>query len=154
VTFRQITLLVSLLLLSPISGAGAWDVGPFDNDDALDWLWELESSNDLSAVRAALRAVADDGSYIQAPTASMAIAAAEVVAALLGNPHPQLPDEVSAWVQGRTLSKDSKLVDLARHVIARIQDPANSELAELFSESGEFLKSWKSSLSDLRERLQ
>lgn len=29
---------------------GAWGHGPFDNDDAGDWVWELEESEDFSVV--------------------------------------------------------------------------------------------------------
>lgn len=107
-------LVLAIFFLASNAGAGAWDAGPFDNDDALDWVWELESSVDLSAVEAALKAAANGGSYLEAPTGSAAIAAAEVVAALLGNPHPQLPDEIRSWVNDRSLAKDDKLVELAR----------------------------------------
>ena len=153
-SFKQLGLLLSMLFLTAIAGAGAWDVGPFDNDDALDWVWELESSDDLSALEAALRAGASEGSYIEAPTGSVAIAAAEVVAALTGNPLPQLPDEVVSWTSNRSLSKDSELVRLARKVIAAVQNSTNSELAELWSESGELFEIWTSGLSDLQQRLQ
>lgn len=147
-------LLFSFYVLGQIALAGAWDMGPFDNDDALDWVYELEASNDLSAVKAALSAAANQGAYIEAPTGSAAVAAAEVVAALLGRAHPQLPPEVASWVDGRTLAKDDALVELARTAIARVQDPAESELAELWSESPESLLEWRSSLSDLDGRLQ
>ena len=39
---------------------GAWDVGAFDNDDAMDWVADLERRGE-DAVRAALAAVADAG---------------------------------------------------------------------------------------------
>ena len=143
-----------IYFLSQSALAGAWDMGPFDNDDALDWVYELEASNDLSAVKAALSAAANQGAYIEAPTGSAAVAAAEVVAALLGRASPQLPPEVTSWVDGRTLAKDDALVELARTAIARVQDSTNSELAELWSESPELLSEWRSSLSDLDGRLQ
>lgn len=133
---------------------GAWDVGPFDNDDAADWVWELEESSDLSVVKAALKAVAKLNSYIEAPTGSTAIAAAEVVAALNGQPHAQLPDEVAAWVETQSLHGDEKLVKLALQAIARVQDLGDSELAQLWSDSEELQDSWVSELSDLKRRLQ
>ena len=152
--FKKFGLVFFCLLLATNINAGAWDVGPFENDDALDWVWELESSSDLSAIEAALRAGANNDSYIEAPTGSAAIAAAEVVAALLGKPHPQLPDEVKSWVSKNSMLKGDKLVGLATEVIESVQDPANSELAQLWSESGEFFGEWESSLSDLQQRLQ
>ena len=151
---KNVVFLLTAFFLNQNAGAGAWDIGPFDNDDALDWVYELESSSNLSAVQAALAAVANEDSYIQAPTGSNAIAAAEVVAALLGKPHPRLPPEVASWVDGRNLSDSSELVALAKQVIARVQHPTKSELAQLYSESEEFFEAWKSTLSDLEQRLK
>ena len=151
---KNAVLFFAISFLSQNALAGAWDMGSFDNDDALDWVYELESTSDLSAISTALTAVVNNDSYIQAPTGSAAVAAAEVVAALLGNAHPQLPPEVVAWVDGRSLSKDNELVDLARKVIAAVQHPTNSELAQLWGESGEYLADWKAGLSDLDQRLQ
>ena len=151
---KNSVLFFAISFLSQNALAGAWDMGSFDNDDALDWVYELESTSDLSVIITALTAVANNDSYIQAPTGSAAVAAAEVVAALLGNAHPQLPPEVVAWVDGRSLSRDNELVDLARKVIAAVQHPTNSELAQLWGESGEYLADWKAGLSDLDQRLQ
>jgi len=151
---RIAVLFVAASFLSQNAFTGAWDIGPFDNDDALDWVYELEASSDLSAVEDALSAVANEDSYIEAPTGSAAVAAAEVVAALLGKPHPQLPPEVVAWTKNRSLAKDNQLKQLARQVIAGVQDSTKSELAQLWLESEEIFDEWKSSLSDLEQRLQ
>jgi len=151
---KHAALILAISFLGQNALAGAWDMGSFDNDDALDWVYELESTSDLSAIITALTAVANNDSYIQAPTGSAAVAAAEVVAALLGNAHPQLPPEVVAWVDGRSLSKDNELVGLAKKAIAAVQHPTKSELAQLWGESGEYLADWKAGLSDLDQRLQ
>lgn len=142
------------LFLSLNAYSGAWDVGPFDNDDALDWAWELEESTDLSVVKAALISVTESSTYIEAPVASSAIAAAEVVAALKGKPHTQLPDNVASWVKAHGLDSNEALVELARQAIVRVQDLDDSELAQLWSDSRELQSSWKSGLSDLKQRLQ
>jgi len=151
---KNAALILAISFLGQNAHAGAWDMGSFDNDDALDWVWELESSNDFSVVRMALSAVANNDSYIQAPTGSAAIAAAEVVAALLGNAHPQLPPEIVAWVDGRSHTEDDELVGLAKKAIAAVQRPSKSELAQLWGESGQYLADWKAGLSDLEQRLQ
>jgi len=152
--FKNVFFFFAVSFLAQNALAGAWDMGPFDNDDALDWVYELESSSDLLVVRAALNAVANEDSYIESSTGSAAVAAAEVVAALLGEAHPQLPPEVMSWVDGRSLSKGSELVELARKAIAGVQDSTKSELAQLWSESPELLAEWQSGLSDLDQRLQ
>ena len=62
---------------------GAWGSGHFENDDAMDWVWELEADRDGSVVRAALGAVAEladlPSTWRHLPPSS-AIAAAAVVA--------------------------------------------------------------------------
>ena len=133
---------------------GAWDIGPFDNDDAMDWVWELSESDDLSVVKQALQDVIDTSGYLEAPTASMAIAAAEVVAALKGAPRAQLPAEVIEWVERNESEVDADLVATARQAIARIRDEELSELAQLWSDSEEAAEEWRAELTDLEQRLQ
>ncbi len=38
-------LFICLTLLPSLTYAGAWGVGSFENDSALDWAYELESAN-------------------------------------------------------------------------------------------------------------
>ena len=59
---------------------GAWGHGPFDNDDAGDWVFELEDSG-VSALRSALQL---DGGYVEAPEAAAGVAAAAVVGVARG----------------------------------------------------------------------
>jgi hypothetical protein len=129
---------------------GAWGHEVFENDDALDWVAELEESEDASALVTAFDAIPDDADeYVEAPEASAALAAAEVVAAMLGKPGRGLPKEAAAWVKGhRTVSP--KLQKRARRAVSRIL--ANSELAELWAEGNDF-GAWKASVEDLLRRL-
>jgi uncharacterized protein DUF4259 len=57
---------------------GAWGAGSFENDDAADWITELGSMapDDLAQLFAQ---AADDPSYLEAPAASVVVAAAEVI---------------------------------------------------------------------------
>jgi hypothetical protein len=70
---------------------GAWGFGSFDNDDAADWIFELEESSGVTALVSAFKAIKPDR-YLEAPECSVALAAAEVVAALRGRPLPTLKD--------------------------------------------------------------
>ena len=54
---------------------GAWGYLPFENDDALDWLEELEAGG-ADVVRSALAKAGDR--YVEATEGGVAIAAAEV----------------------------------------------------------------------------
>ncbi len=153
----KITQFVATIILccfSSMALAGAWDVGPFDNDDALDWVWELSESDDLSVVRKALQRAIDASGYLEAPTGSVALAAAEVVAALKGKPRAQLPAEVFGWFESHELAADDSLVRIARQAIAQIKNAESSELAQLWSDSEALLDQWHTELADLIQRLQ
>ena len=145
---------IFLLLCSSLALSGGWDVGPFDNDDALDWVWELSESNDISVVEEALQNAISTSGYLEAPTGSVALAAAEVVAALKGQPRAQLPDEVTTWVASHQLEVDDQLVKAARQAIAHVKNSQSSELAQLWSDSEELLNQWHKDLADLERRLQ
>jgi hypothetical protein len=145
---------ICTLIWAGFATAGAWDTGPFANDDALDWVWELSESNDLSVVETTVRSAANSSGYLEAPTASMAIAAAEVVAALRGNPRSDLPDEVSEWVHAHSVSVEEDLLKVARKAIENTKNKDSSELAQLWMDSEELMDAWLKDLDDLLERLQ
>jgi hypothetical protein len=129
---------------------GAWGHRSFENDDALDWVADLMESDDLEIVESALAAVTDEESdYRESSECSMAVAAAEVVAALNGNAAKSLPKEVKKWLRDRR-KPPKALVALARRAVDGIAD--NSELKELWEETKNF-ENWTSALDDLRARL-
>ena len=74
---------------------GAWGFGTFENDDAGDWLFDLEETNDLSLIEQTLT-LEDD--YIEAPDGCNALAAAEIVAALMGKTRGCLPENATKWI--------------------------------------------------------
>jgi hypothetical protein len=137
---------------------GAWGWGSFENDEALDWVIDLEQSQDLSVIAGALDAILDsDDDYLDATDCSMALAAAETVAALAGRPEPSLPEEVARWVQDRQTGStqegplvDESLTAKAQQAIEAIL--SESELLELWEETDEFDR-WQATVTDLLERL-
>lgn len=145
---------VSMLVWAGTALAGGWDTGSFDNDDALDWVYELSESNDLSVVESALQNAIDASGYLEAPTGSAAIAAAEVVAALSGKPRSELPTEVTDWVRAHEFVVGSDLLETARSAISAVRNSESSELAQLWSESKELADAWEADLGDLFERLE
>lgn len=142
-----------VLLFCSTAIGGTWDMGPFDNDDALDWVWELENSNNTSVLESALKDVTGSLLYISAPECSRAVAAAEVVAALAGKPRTGLPDEVVSWVDSKNVIADEKLIALAKKAVTLVRDSSKSELADLWRESGSNYDEWHAVLSDLLKRL-
>lgn len=150
----QFAISIIFLLCACLALAGGWDVGAFDNDDALDWVWELTESDDLSVIEEALDAAINTSGYLEAPTGSIALAAAEVVAALKGRPRAELPDEVMSWVADHKLGVDDQLVASAKQAIVRVRNAESSELAQLWSDSEELLGQWHKDLADLALRLE
>jgi uncharacterized protein DUF4259 len=135
---------------------GTWGSGAFDNDDAADWAWQLTDDADEAVVAAALTAV-ESSTDPAAPASQVAVAAAEVVAAGLGRPAADLPDDVAAWVASRTERRWAALAPLALRSIARVA--AGSELRDLWAESDatdatDATDEWSAVLLDLATRLR
>jgi hypothetical protein len=131
---------------------GSWGTEVFANDEAMDWVAALEDADDVAVVERALHAVNVGGGHVDAVHASIALAAAEVVATLLKKPGDDVPSEVFEWIArvGRTLPPS--LISDARSAIERIA--SNSELLELREDGGEaVLGEWRAMLADLRGRL-
>ena len=129
---------------------GCWGYGSFDNDDACDWVYELEVAEDIGPVSEAL-ALALEADYLDAFHACRGIAAAEVVAALMGNPAGNLPEEVKAWVVGKE-PPEPALIEKARRAVTRILE--DSELRELWDEvQDEERMRWQQEVEDLLRRL-
>jgi len=137
---------------------GAWGYGNFENDDALDWVFELEQTKDLSVIVNALNEIISGiGDHLDATDCANALAAAETVAALAGRPGPELPEEIAHWVGERHAEspQDRPLVDetvtrQAQHTINAVL--SESELKELWEETDDF-ECWKATVTDLLERI-
>lgn len=132
---------------------GSWGILPFENDDALDWVWELEDAEDFSVLEDALEHVASatDEEYVEAAEAEEALAAAEVIAALLGKKLGTLPEAVSIFLERhRGKVPDAKLVSLTIKAVQRVR--TSSELKELWEESDDAEK-WEAAMDDLLARL-
>lgn len=116
---------------------GTFGFGPFDNDDALDFLDEIEDAapgDRPILLRAALDQVLGDAGYVAAPQMSEAIAAAAVVGVAL---HPdEAVDELALpdWVRTVPPTVDDEMVGAARRALTRAMTPENNELWELWDD--------------------
>lgn len=128
---------------------GTWSHEPFGNDDAADWAGELEAAEDLSFVEAALDAVLESDSYLEAPEASCAVAAVEVIAKLLGKgtQSDTYTENIDAWVKKLRAKPSGALLEKARKALDRIR-AEDSELNELWHEDGD-APEWDASLKSL-----
>lgn len=135
---------------------GAWSPEPFGNDAALDWAADLVEADGLAFLAATFEAVLEDeGDYLDAELGEVGMAAAEVVARLLGRPVPGagLPEALAAWLAGagRELTVPAGLPVQALAALARIAGEA-SELYELWSET-DALDEWLAQVAALRGAL-
>src|SRR6266576_1966142 len=129
---------------------GAWGAGSFENDDAMDWVINLTDQTGDAVLREALTPAARaDDRYLEAPDCSIAIAAAEAIAAARDHPHASLPAEVVGWVDKKP-AVTMDLVVLARSAVDRIV--RKSELRDLWDES-DSADAWRAAMTDLRSRL-
>lgn len=129
---------------------GTWGVGSFENDDASDWVFELEDADDPAILAETLDAVLSPKEPPDAPQCCMALAAAEVVAAQRGKGRSDLPSEVKAYLERVGGPPSNELVDAAQRAIQRVR--SESELRELWDESDDGAD-WNRDVENLLSRL-
>ena len=130
---------------------GVWGFGIFENDESLDWIYDLADAGSLARVSAALDVVIRNRNEIpEVSDCRIALAAAEIIAALHGDPSPDLPEEAEEWIGDKILENENlraKAED-AVGIILR-----NSELKEKFEHSLNFDK-WQIRIQNLQKRLE
>jgi len=116
---------------------GAWSHEPFGNDEANDWAYGLEETEDLSYVEAALDAVLEVDGYLEAPEGESAVAAVEVIAKLLGKgtQSDAYTEKVDEWVKRVRVKPTRPLLEKAQRALARIRGE-QSELKDLWHQDG------------------
>ena len=127
---------------------GAWGRGSFENDAALDWAAGVQSIEDVGAPFDRLKAAGSG--FVDADLASEVVAAAEIVAMLMGRKSPGFPDDLAERISGEL---DEKVYHQARSALMQVI--RNSELAELWEESAAETgdNQWLATLTFLIERL-
>lgn len=131
-----------------------WGHGSFENEAAIRWVEMLEEVHDLDLLESTLDDVlmAEQEDEIPDPaSSSMAIAAAETVAALADKASESLPEEVVQWCfdnPGFDLGEVQPKAVQALGVVLQ-----TSGLRELLEEHGE-IEDWEAELEDLRDRLR
>jgi hypothetical protein len=116
---------------------GATGAGPFENDDALDFLDEIEEAEPpvrRKRVEAALREVLRTRDYVEAPVMAQALAAAVLVSASDDIESVAGERNVPAWVEDDPLDVDDGLEELATRLLHRAIEPEDNELWELWSD--------------------
>jgi hypothetical protein len=133
---------------------GTWSTLAFGNDDAADWAYTLDDTDDLQAIEDALAAVSAVGSaYLESPEATEAVAAIELLACVAGRPGDTetYTEAADAWLQRVKAKPTAELLGQAQRVLDRILGE-DSELKALWQESDEY-DQWLAAMADLRARL-
>jgi hypothetical protein len=128
---------------------GAWGTGSFENDDASDWVGELDTIAPADLTKILVQA-ADNPAYLEAPAAYVAVAAGEVVAALKGSPAEGAPAAVVEWAKKHPQALTPELKAIAIRALDRVR--RNSELKDLWMEA-DGLNDWIAAMRDLQGRL-
>lgn len=133
---------------------GAWGYGVFENDSALDWSNRFAEAPSRRALSQAWEMVFRSG-YVEYDAAAAALAAAEVLAAMIGKPAPSLPPELAKWADDNRLAPvtvipDATLAAGALRSVGQIADA--SEMKELVEGNGG-LEEWNAVIEELVQRL-
>ncbi len=136
---------------------GAWGVGAFEDDAAMDWLDEELSGAGASAVSGALTAVNEIpvSDFLEYTDGVNGRAAAEAVAIAFGYPTETTDDAARGHVNEHAeeiIAMDGVKV-AATLALDRITSD-NSEIHELWTENDETGADWSAAIADLQARLR
>ena len=136
---------------------GTWGFKTFENDNAGDWVYDLEDSKDRTVIHSALNRILKSGEYLEASDCQEGLAAAEVVLAGVSGDRARVTEEVGAWLdkkhglfRKRSVDFDGTDVRLATDTCEKILN--ESELKELWAESEEYAK-WEADVKEIVSRL-
>ena len=128
---------------------GAWGAGIFDNDSACDWVYDFLEGG-LDVVRETLDEALAEDDYLDVDVGAPVLAAAAVVARLLGDPVQQGAStaDIDKWVRANPQTPPPQLVAKALAAIDRVMGD-ESELVELWEGDPDFT----AEVTKLRARL-
>ena len=127
-----------------------WGMGSFDNDGALDFVSAFVETPKPGMVDEALRRMGEKKHQQDLTDNERALAAAEVVAAMHGQPADDIPAELEDMLQSFTVKPNPELLKLARQAVLAVK--TQSEMRELWDE-GDDGQIWLEHIDDLVARL-
>lgn len=139
-----------------------WGPDAFENDDAADWVADLENEPSIDSMVQAVDELADPVhvGYIEIPECCVAVAAAELLARLISGSSDSEPLSQESWsallseMQTYDLAKKRKIANLAYHAVDRVlHDSEGSELQQHWTDSHLGYDVWATAMEDLLDRL-
>ena len=143
-----------------------WGTGPFDNDDGADWFAELRDAPRLQAIQEAVEEIAQPGhvGYIEITDGAEAVAAAEVLAELLGSSgeEPLIDEDLGEFFAAlraeigreRPLDVETLVRQAVDALEIIVNDAENSELLQVWEERPGDAPAWRSAVAALQDRLR
>ncbi|QDA61946.1 DUF4259 domain-containing protein [Hymenobacter jejuensis] len=128
-----------------------WGYHNFDNDAAADFAEDFRDNPNEAVLLEALAAVAEEEEHIDADAASEALAAAEIIAAVMGKPAQDLPVDLIPVIVKMDTDESEDLLELARGAVKAILK--ESALQEHWAGSDN-AADWQHLQRDLLERLK
>ncbi len=129
---------------------GTWDVGPYDNDDAMDFLGELEDLEPAQRADRVRTALLLEPGYLELPDANAAMAAAALVAGACGMDLGETPEAAALLRDGQIPAEDEDR-DLAKAALVRLAGQ-DSEWRDEGAEAGT-LDDMLAAAEDIRDYL-
>lgn len=130
----------------------AWGLSNFENDTALDWVNDViqrkEVENFKETIESFLKSFSVEKTTLM--DCSKFLTIAETVAALLGSPAQDFPEELQDWIELKYIKIEASTVENAIIGVRLVM--GDSEAKEMYLDSGYF-KPWEKAQKDLIKRL-
>jgi hypothetical protein len=128
-----------------------WGTGIYENDDVMDWVYDLLDSGNLKTLKYALDIIDQDPVTLEEVSdCRIALAAADLIASLDGDINPNLPEEAEDWITMMDRSAVS-LRSLAEDVVSSILDQS---ALKTFMQKKDLLDDWIPIIKGLLKRLE
>ena len=130
----------------------AWGISNFENDTALDWVNEVVHRKEIESFKESVELFLKSFSIENTSLmdCSKFLAIAETMAALLGSPGQDFPEELQDWIETKYIKIETSTVESAKRGVQMVMN--DSEAKEMYLDSGYF-KSWEKAQKDLIKRL-
>ncbi|NIG55268.1 DUF4259 domain-containing protein [Chitinophaga sp. Cy-1792] len=130
---------------------GAWGTRNFENDGSQDWVFDLIENKDGGLVTDTLARIINNHEKLEVSDCEEGLAAAETVAALVGRPSEDYPEDPMEKLDILNLIGTKALRNQAISAVNKILN--DSEMKKYWDEQGE-LGSWQNVQAGLVKRLE
>jgi hypothetical protein len=130
----------------------AWGISNFENDTALSWVNDIINRKEVENFKESVEGFVESFSPEETSLmdCSKFLTVAETIAALLGSPCQDFPEELQDWIENKYIKIEASTIESAKIGIRLIMK--SSEVKEMYLDSGYF-KSWEKTQKNLIKRL-